>query len=59
VGLVQAEARERKEGSLKEVALLTMELEELRGADFESKYERAKEQVRCPCHDFFESETGK
>jgi hypothetical protein len=47
-GPVQAEARERKEGSLKEVALLSMELEELRSADFETKYEDAKEQVRFP-----------
>lgn len=43
---MQAEAKERKEGSLKEVALLSMELDELRSSDFENKYEDAKEQVR-------------
>lgn len=42
---VQAEAKERKEGSLKEVALLSMELDELRSNDFETKYEDAKDQV--------------
>lgn len=47
IGAVQAEAKERKEGSLKEVALLTMELDELRSADFEGQYEEKKEQVRC------------
>ena len=47
IGAVQAEAKERKEGSLKEVALLTMELDELRSADFEGQYEEKKEEVRC------------
>lgn len=43
---MQAEAKERKEGSLREVQLLQMELDELRSSDFETKYEDAKEQVR-------------
>lgn len=41
----QAEAREKRAGGLQEIALLTMELEELRGNDWEAKYKTSTEQV--------------
>lgn len=45
VEALQAEAREKHAGGLHEIALLTMELEELRGQGWEEKYEKSAEQV--------------
>lgn len=46
---LQAEAAERKEGGLQEVALLTIELEELREGNFEARHQEATTQVRERC----------
>jgi hypothetical protein len=43
--VLQAEAEQRKQGSLQEVALLSIELEEFRNGNFEEKYKLASKQV--------------
>lgn len=48
VEALQAEATEKQEGGLQEIALLTMELEELRGHDWEEKYKASAAQVGWP-----------
>ena len=47
VAALQAEAREKHQGGLQEIALLTMELEEMRGHEWEEKYQASAEQVCC------------
>jgi hypothetical protein len=42
----QVELKERKEGALQEVALLSMELEELRGTGYEERAKEAEIEVR-------------